>query len=116
MINFELKYIHVSIFINTLLSSTCEIPSYFISGLVYEKLGIKVTLLGFYGMSILGSIAYLIVKTENNILIAIMILFTKFGISGTFNIAYLANADYFQLFLDLLLLEFATYLLELRLF
>ena len=73
----------------------CEIPAYFLSGFVYEKLGIKMTLIGFYGFSIFGSITYMAVITENNILIAVMILLTKFGVSGTFNIAYLANASLF---------------------
>ena len=55
----------------------------------------KITLVGFYGMSILGSVAYMFVETDNNALIAVMISFIKFGVSGTYNIAFLANANLF---------------------
>jgi len=83
-----MKYIKGSIFLNTIISSLSEIPSYLLSGYFYYKVGIKLTLIPFFSVAILGSILYMTIKTSNDIAIAIMVLGTKFGISGTFNVAY----------------------------
>lgn len=80
---------------NTIISSSSEVPAYFFSAALYQKFGIKVTLVTLYAIAIVGSITYMTVDTEEDIFIAVMVSFTKFGISGAFSIAYLGNAVLF---------------------
>lgn len=91
-INFYLKYINGDIYTNTIVSYLTQIPAYIISGILYEKLGVKNSLIILFLSSFLGSIAYTIIPTQSNVLIASLILGTKFGVTGTFNIVFIGSA------------------------
>ena len=80
---------------NIIISSVFELPAYILSGIIYETLGIKIALISLYSISILGTITYMLLETEDNAMIAGMISFIKFGVSGTLNISFLANAGLF---------------------
>jgi hypothetical protein len=92
LINFLLKTIKGNIFVITSVSSTGEIIAYMVGGLAYQKLGIRATLCGCFAISSLGAISILTLGAAYPDYIPVMILFTRFGVSATFNISYLANA------------------------
>ncbi|TNV80292.1 hypothetical protein FGO68_gene6246 [Halteria grandinella] len=92
LINFRMKYLGGNIFVNIAVAASSEIVAYTCSGIFYQKIGIRFTLMGAFAISCLGSIC-LIIWGNNATLIPIMILATRFGVSATFNISYLANAQ-----------------------
>jgi Na+/melibiose symporter-like transporter len=95
LLNFQLKSIQGNIFLNTFSSAISELPAVIISGFMYKKLGIKITLVTWFSVSFLGGICLLILGKSNQDLIPIFILFSKAGVTATFNLCYLANAQIF---------------------
>ncbi len=94
LINFQLKYIQGDFFINTITSSVTEIPANILGGLAYHKLGMRITLISCFAISIVGGICLIIWFNEVSI-IPVFILAARFGVSATFNVCYLANAQIF---------------------
>ena len=95
LINFQLKSIKGNVFLNTFVSALSEIPAIAIGGILYAKIGIKLTLVGAFGIAIIGSTSLVILGNNNVDLIPIFILLAKSGVSATFNICYLANSQIF---------------------
>jgi hypothetical protein len=97
LINFLLKSLSGNIFVITSVSSGGEIAAYMLGGVAYQKIGIKPTLCGCFAISCLGSLSLITFGSNPSYknLIPVMILFTRFGVSATFNISYLANAQLF---------------------
>ena len=60
LLNFQMKNIKGNIFLNTFSSSMSELPSIIISGIMYKKLGIKVTLVFWFSLSLAGGILLII--------------------------------------------------------
>ena len=92
LISFRLKYIKGDIFVNTYVSAGSELPAIILGGLFYQKLGLKFSLCLFFIIALLGSICLLILSDLREDLIPVFILLAKAGVSGTFNLCYLANA------------------------
>lgn len=61
---------------------------------MYQKVGLRFTLVLCFTIAIAGSIS-LLVFVDNEDLIPVFILLAKAGVSGTFNLCYLANAQIF---------------------
>ena len=78
-------------FLNTLVSASSELPAIIIAGYLYDKIGIKITLIGCFTMALIGSISLLVLGNDNIDLIPIFILLAKSGVSATFNLCYIAN-------------------------
>jgi len=95
LLNFQMKNIKGNIFLNTFSSSMSELPSIIISGIMYKKLGIKVTLVFWFSLSLAGGILLIIFGNAHENLIPIFVLFSKAGVTATFNLCYLANAQIF---------------------
>lgn len=95
LINFLLKSIPGNIFLITSFCSAGEIIAYVFGGIFYQRLGIRPTLCGCFAISCIGAISILTFGSSNQKLIPGLILFTRFGVSATFNISYLANAQLF---------------------
>jgi Na+/melibiose symporter-like transporter len=92
LINFQLKYINGDIYTNTIVSSVSEVTAYLISGALYEKIGTRVSFIGSFLIAIVGSIFLITFDGEKyKAFVPIMVLGSKFGISGSFNVVYLAN-------------------------
>lgn len=91
LINFQLKYIEGDIYTNTTVSAVSEVAAYMISGALYDKIGTKMSFIGSYIIAIIGATFYIFLGETNKSLIPLMILGSKFGISGAFNTVYLAN-------------------------
>lgn len=91
LINFQMKYIEGDMYINTIVSCTSEVVAYIVSGALYKVIGTKVSFFGFFTLAIVGSVFYIIFGEAHKTLIPVMVLGAKFGISGAFNLVYLAN-------------------------
>ena len=92
LINFQLKYIKGDIYVNTIVSSVSEVSAYLISGILYQHLGTRLSFVASFTIAIIGSILYIIFGDTYPYLIPFMVLGSKFGISGSFNVVYLANS------------------------
>lgn len=95
LINFQLKYIPGNVFLNTFVSALSELPAIILGGIMYQKVGLKITLVTCFSIAIVGSISLLIFSEVHKDLIPIFVLLAKAGVSGTFNLCYLANAQIF---------------------
>ena len=91
LINFQLKYIDGDIYTNTIVSSVSEVSAYLITGALYEKIGTKISFIGSFIIAIVGSMFLITLEDKFPLFMPIMILGSKFGISGSFNVVYLAN-------------------------
>jgi len=92
LLNFQMKNIKGNIFLNTFTSSLSELPAIIISGFMYKKIGMKITLISWFSIALTGGLCLLILGNANENLIPIFVLFAKAGVSATFNLCYLANA------------------------
>ena len=91
LISYQMKYFHGDMYINSFASSSSEIAGIALSGKMFNKLGIKMSLLISYNLSLCGMLCLLFIPTENKALLATFVLLGKFGISASFNIAYIGN-------------------------
>jgi len=87
-----MKNIEGNVFLNTFVSSLSELPAILLSGFMYKKLGIKITLIVWFSVAIIGGACLMIFGSEDKSLIPIFVLFAKSGVTATFNLCYLANA------------------------
>ncbi|CDW81726.1 solute carrier family member 5 [Stylonychia lemnae] len=90
LINFQMKYIEGDIYTNTIVSSISEIISYLVTGALYDTIGPKVSFTVSFAIAVIGSIFYVLFGESHKNLITVMILGSKFGISGAFNLVYIA--------------------------
>lgn len=92
LISYQLKYIQGDIFINNIVSSTSELVAYGLSGFLLSIMGLKKVLISSFCLSFIGML-FLIINGQGagQFLISLYVLGSKFGISSTFNMAYLGN-------------------------
>ena len=95
LIYFQIKYMKGDVFINTIASSGSEMASYVLSGLILDKIGLKLSYLSSYVIVIIGTIFYVILIENHEDLIPVMLLVTSFGISSCLNINWNGNAQLF---------------------
>jgi hypothetical protein len=65
LLNFQLKSIKGNIFLNTFSSAISELPAIIISGFMYKKVGIKISLFAWFSVSFLGGLCLLILGNSN---------------------------------------------------
>ncbi|CDW90392.1 UNKNOWN [Stylonychia lemnae] len=94
LINFQLKYIKGDFFVNVITASITDMIACFLSGILYQTLGIRVVLVSCFLISLSGGFFLLIFQNFISI-IPVFILLARFGVSASFNICYLANATIF---------------------
>ena len=95
IITFYLKYIPGNVFVNTVLSCTAEILAYGCSGVAMKKFGVKLSYMISFIVAATGGILLVIFFNAEGALIAVFVLFAKFGIALTFNLCYLATPQMF---------------------
>ena len=78
-------------------ASASDIVAYALSGLIYEKLGIKLTIAICYASSTIGGLIILFygLSHQETWIFPILITLTKFGISCSFNVVYVAHSSLF---------------------
>jgi hypothetical protein len=90
-----MKNIQANIFLNTFSSSISELPANIISGFMYKKLGVKISLVFWFLVSFIGGAFFLLLGNSYENLIPIFLLFAKGGVTGASTICYLGNAQIF---------------------
>ena len=95
IITFYLKYIPGNIYVNTSLACIAEVIAYLCSGFVMNIFGVKLSFIISYVLAATGGILLVIFFNAEGILIAVFVLFAKFGISFAFNLTYLATPQMF---------------------
>ena len=91
IITFYLKYIPGNVYVNTSLSCIAEVLAYIGSGLFMNVFGVKLSYICAFILAAAGGILLVIFFNAEGALIAVFILFAKFGISFAFNLSYLAT-------------------------
>ena len=95
LLNFQMKNIKGNIFLNTFSSSFSELPAIILSGYMYKRIGMKLTLIIWFSVALVGGLSLMIFGGANENLIPVFVLFSKAGVTATFNLCYLANAQIF---------------------
>ena len=72
-----------------------ELPAIVMSGFMYKKIGMKITLISWFSVALAGGLCLMIFGGSNENLIPIFVLLSKAGVTATFNLCYLANAQIF---------------------
>ena len=85
------------IYFTGLVSSLTEITAYILSGMYYERIGVKTSLTIGFAISTIGGCLILSwgLAHQTSVLFFVFFLLAKFGITCTFNIHYMANGYYF---------------------
>ena len=80
-----------------MISSITEMISYLLAGVLYDKLGAKKSLILSFTISLVGAILIWAwgLAHQSSVLFFIFFLFAKFGVTCTYVIQYMANADLF---------------------
>ena len=80
-----------------LASSFSELVAYAVGGILYEKLGVKWSLVACFSSSAIGGFLILFwgLDNQSSVWFLVIFLFVKFGISATYNINYAANSYFF---------------------
>mmetsp|Transcript_18873 Transcript_18873/g.22298 ORF Transcript_18873/g.22298 Transcript_18873/m.22298 type:complete len:165 (-) Transcript_18873:26-520(-) len=95
MILFFLKYVPGNIFVNTTLSCMADLLAYGGSGVVMNRFGVKLSFMISFLVAACGGLLLVIFFKADGALIAICVLFAKFGIAFAFNMSYLAMRGLF---------------------
>jgi hypothetical protein len=106
MVGFLIKYFPGSIYINGVTSSISELIAYALGGVVYEKLGVKPSLVLCYMLSAVGGLLILVYEEETQFfstepkdapdwIFPMLVIIAKFGIACTFTLVYVSNIDVF---------------------
>jgi uncharacterized membrane protein len=106
MVGFLIKYFPGSIYINGVMSSISELIAYALGGVVYEKLGVKPSLVLCYMLSAVGGLLILVYEEETQFfstepkdapdwIFPMLVIIAKFGIACTFTLVYVSNIDVF---------------------
>ena len=99
LISYQLKYIQGSIWTNGIISSTSEGCAYASSGILVNRLGLKKILCFAYALAILGMGCLVIFQPpgDEQFILSLLILGSKFGVSACFNLAYVGNQMLFPI-------------------
>ena len=95
IITFYLKYIPGNVFVNTSLSCIAEVFAYIGSGFLINIFGVKLSYIISFILAAVGGVLLVIFFNAEGALIAVFVLFAKFGISFAFNLCYLATPQMF---------------------
>ena len=85
------------VYISGLTSSFSEMIAYVLSGMLYERIGVKLSFIIAFSISALGGILILSwgLQHESSTWFFVCFLLTKFGVTCTFNINFVANSYFF---------------------
>ena len=87
------------VYVTGLTSSFSEMLGYIISGLFYEKIGVKLSLILSFLISTVGGMAILLwgLSNDDSPWFFFWFLLAKFGVTCSFNINYVANSYFFPI-------------------
>lgn len=82
-------------FVNSIITASADILAYSISGLILDRLGIKLSYLASFTVALVGGALYLAFRINNPGLIPIFLLLSNYGNSWGTNIDWNSNAKLF---------------------
>ena len=94
ILGFYIKYIPGDIFINIIITCVADAVSSIGAGVIAQTIGTQRTLFGSYALAAIGGVL-LILFDQNEVIIMILMMVTKFGINVCFTLCYIINAEYF---------------------
>ena len=92
LIFFQIRYMEGDFFINTIVSSVSELLAYAISGLIIDRMGMKISYLFSFTIVITGSMLYIFLRETHANLTPYLLLLTSFGTCFGCNINWNSNA------------------------
>ena len=93
LVTFYMPYVPGDVFVNTFYSNLSEIVAALSSGIIFGMLGIKLSFFTGYVMAAIGG--FLIMNSQEGVLMAFYVLLAKYSITYTFNIAYVSTPKFF---------------------
>ena len=101
-----------AIYVTGITSSVSEMIAYVLSGLFYEKIGVKLSYILSFAVSTVGGVLILAwgLDHQSSNWFFVFFLMAKFGITCCFNINYLANAYFFPTLFAATAMGFCTFL------
>ena len=89
-----MKYLKGNVYTNIMTSSVADLVGTALSAIFYDRFGVRAAFLLCLVFSIMGGTAILLFNYFTGWM-PLFILFAKLGVSSTFNLVFLANADLF---------------------
>lgn len=98
-----IKYFPGNIFVNTLTAAFSDMISSAASGLIYNSIGPKRSLMAFFGLSAFAGTCIVFYERtfdsstegQSYLIFPMLILMASFGIAASFNTIYIANSELF---------------------
>ena len=94
LIDFQLRFFGGDVYSNTMAVALVGIPASLFSGYLVQKAGVKISLIVFSTITVVGSIL-LITLFNYKSLMPYMIFISKGGIAAMFSVTYIANSQLF---------------------
>jgi multidrug transporter EmrE-like cation transporter len=91
LVTFSIKYMKGDVYANNTLAGVGEIISYFLSVVLFEKLGFRKTFILCFITGAIGGMVYLNFADSIGDYVFMIILLQQIGIGGAFNLCFLAN-------------------------
>ena len=82
-------------YLNTFVAAGAEMVSYFVTSLVYDRIGIKIMNIAGYSIGLAGSIVFIIFGASYPDLVPVMLLPAAYGVSTGCMINWLSNVELF---------------------
>ena len=92
---FFIKYLEGDVFKNTIGAALSEMIGYMVTGVIYERLGLKISYVIFFLLGAIGSALYLFFVHQHPDLAPIILLFTVYGLSSNLMSNWLSNSRLF---------------------
>lgn len=104
-----------NVYVTAFTSSASEMAAYVISGLFYERVGVKLSLILAFAISTFGGVLILAwgLDHQTSTLFFIFFLLAKFGVTCTFNINFVANNYFFPTLFAATAIGFCNFLARL---
>jgi hypothetical protein len=91
VINFYLKYLEGSIFVNVYVSAVAEVSSVLLAGFFCLTFGLQKALLISYIIGFIGAVMIIFFEEILVDFVPVFVLFAKFGVGSAFGLIYVAN-------------------------
>lgn len=95
MVSIQVKYLPGDVYTNSLASGSSELVAYAVAGIMYGKLGVKLSFCLLFGLSVVGGSCILFLGEDSTFWMPFFVVIAKFGISGGFVLLYVCTADVF---------------------
>ena len=95
IIIFQMKYINGDFYVNLVVTSISEMCAYYLTGVIYQKLGIKTTYFVSHFIGVAGCLLYVVLSPLYPHLVPFLLLGSAFGFCSACMVNWLANEQLF---------------------